>query len=195
MPVPYNAREYSTGLPITSANSADTESLSFMQVSPNFSRESTHFSRVSSDPARDPLHSSPDVGEQSIASQKVGVDSPGFRGATPSSTCVDIATSCSQRDLDDRWNVLYDHVAREDLQLTPVTHRLRETHPGCSTIKYHRKKTTTAGDKKRVHACSFQGYYGSLAANSFAFTVNKLVGQFIANCAWNISNGVREIIC
>ena len=67
----------------------------------------------------------------------------------------------SQGELDDRWTVLREVVTREDLQLTPVTHRLRETHPGCSTIKYNRKKPSLNDLKKRIHTCSFPGYYYS----------------------------------
>jgi hypothetical protein len=43
-----------------------------------------------------------------------------------------------------------------DVPLTPVTHRPRKTHPGCSTIKYNRRNNPDL-DKRRIHFCDFMG--------------------------------------
>ena len=40
--------------------------------------------------------------------------------------------------------------------LTPVTHRPRLTHPGCTTIKYNRKNNPDL-EKRRVHYCDYPG--------------------------------------
>ena len=40
--------------------------------------------------------------------------------------------------------------------LTPVTQRIRKTHPGCTTIKYNRKNNPDL-DKRRIHFCDHPG--------------------------------------
>ena len=40
--------------------------------------------------------------------------------------------------------------------LTPVTHRPRLTHPGCTTIKYNRRNNPDL-EKRRIHFCDFPG--------------------------------------
>ena len=43
-----------------------------------------------------------------------------------------------------------------DVPLTPVTQRPRQTHPGCTTIKYNRKNNPDL-EKRRIHFCDFRG--------------------------------------
>ena len=43
-----------------------------------------------------------------------------------------------------------------DVPLTPVTHRPRATHPGCTTIKYNRRSNPEL-EKRRIHFCEFPG--------------------------------------
>ena len=43
-----------------------------------------------------------------------------------------------------------------EVPLTPVTHRPRKTHPGCTTIKYNRRNNPDL-DKRRIHFCDFMG--------------------------------------
>ncbi len=44
------------------------------------------------------------------------------------------------------------------IPITPVTGRVRATHPGCTTIKYNRKNNPEL-EKRRIHFCDFPGEY------------------------------------